>query len=151
MRAAWRLLAVPLGAVLLLTGFSLDRSAPATETIALTGARLIDGTGRVPVEQATLIIRNGRIEAVGTAAAVAVPAGYFEHVELELKAGLTPMQALVAATGGAARVMKLDEQLGTLEPGKRADLVVLRGNPLSDIRNTRQLDAVWIAGREVVR
>jgi imidazolonepropionase-like amidohydrolase len=79
--------------------------------------------------------------------------GYFEHVELELmvKAGLTPMQALVAATGGAAGVMKLDEQLGTLEPGKRADLVVLRGNPLSDIRNTRQLDAVWIAGREVVR
>jgi imidazolonepropionase-like amidohydrolase len=79
--------------------------------------------------------------------------GYFEHVELELmvKAGLTSMQTLVAATGGAARVMKLDEQLGTLEPGKRADLVVLRGNPLSDIRNTRQLDAVWIAGREVVR
>jgi imidazolonepropionase-like amidohydrolase len=81
--------------------------------------------------------------------------GYFEHVELELmvKAGLTPMQALVAATGGAARVMKLDGQLGTLQPGKRADLVVLRANPLSDIRNTRQLDAVWIAGRplEVVR
>jgi imidazolonepropionase-like amidohydrolase len=79
--------------------------------------------------------------------------GYFEHVELELmvKAGLTPMQTLVAATRGAARVMKLDEQVGTLEPGKRADLVVLRANPLSDIRNTRQLDAVWIAGREVVR
>jgi imidazolonepropionase-like amidohydrolase len=79
--------------------------------------------------------------------------GYFEHVELELmvKAGLTPMQALVAATGGAARVMKLDDQLGTLQPGKRADLLVLRGNPLSDIRNTRQLDAVWIAGREVMR
>ncbi len=79
--------------------------------------------------------------------------GYFEHVELELmvKAGLTPMQALVAATGGAARVMKLDAQLGTLEPGKRADFVVLRGDPLSDISNTRQLEAVWIAGREVVR
>ena len=57
--------------------------------------------------------------------------GYFEHVELELmvKAGLTPMQALVAATGGAARVMKLDAQLGTLEPGKRADFVVLRRRP----------------------
>ena len=68
-----------------------------------------------------------------------------------VKAGLTPMQALVAATGGAARVMKLDAQLGTLEPGKRADFVVLRGDPLSDIRNTRQLEAVWIAGREVVR
>ena len=81
--------------------------------------------------------------------------GYFEHVELELmvKAGLTPMQALVAATGSAARVMKIDDQLGTLQPGKRADLVVLRANPLSDIKNTRQLDAVWIGGRriEVVR
>jgi imidazolonepropionase-like amidohydrolase len=79
--------------------------------------------------------------------------GYFEHIELELmvKAGLTPMRALVAATGGAARVMKLDDQLGTVQPGKRADLVVLRANPLTDIRNTRQLDAVWIAGREVVR
>jgi imidazolonepropionase-like amidohydrolase len=77
--------------------------------------------------------------------------GYFEHVELELmvKAGLTPMQALVAATGGAARVMKIDDQLGTLQPGKRADLVVLRANPLSDIKNTRQLDAVWIGGRRI--
>jgi imidazolonepropionase-like amidohydrolase len=71
--------------------------------------------------------------------------------DIMVKAGLTPMQALVAATGGAARVMKLDDQLGTLQPGKRADLLVLRGNPLSDIRNTRQLDAVWIAGREVMR
>jgi imidazolonepropionase-like amidohydrolase len=77
--------------------------------------------------------------------------GYFEHVELELmvEAGLTPMQALVAATGGAARVMKLDDQLGTLQPGKRADLVVLRANPLSDIKNTRQIDAVWIGGRRI--
>ncbi len=76
--------------------------------------------------------------------------GYFEHVELEMmvKAGLTPMQALVAATGGASRMMKLDQQ-GTLQPGKRADLVVLSANPLTDIRNTRQIDSVWIAGRKV--
>jgi imidazolonepropionase-like amidohydrolase len=78
--------------------------------------------------------------------------GYFEHVELELmvKAGLTPMQALVAATGGAARVMRLDGQLGTLQPGKWADLLVLSANPLTDIRNTRQIDSVWIAGRRVI-
>ena len=77
--------------------------------------------------------------------------GYFEHVELEMmvKAGMTPMQALVAATGGAARVLKLDPQLGTLEPGKYADLLVLNANPLTDIRNTRQIDSVWIAGRRV--
>jgi len=77
--------------------------------------------------------------------------GYFEHVEMELmvKAGLTPMQTLVAATGGAARVMKLDSQLGTLQPGKWADILVLNADPLADIRNTRQIDSVWIAGRRL--
>jgi imidazolonepropionase-like amidohydrolase len=77
--------------------------------------------------------------------------GYNEHRELELmvKAGLTPMQALVAATGGAARVLKLDQQLGSLEAGKWGDFVVLRSNPLADIRNTRQIDSVWIAGRRL--
>src|SRR5262245_19302962 len=77
--------------------------------------------------------------------------GYFEHTELEMmvKAGLTPMQTLVAATAGAARVMKLDQNLGTLQPGKWADLVVLKANPLDDIRNTRQLDSIFIAGRRL--
>jgi imidazolonepropionase-like amidohydrolase len=76
--------------------------------------------------------------------------GYFEHVELEymVKAGLTPMQALVAATGGAARVMKL-EGLGTIQPGKWADLVVLNANPLTDIRNTHQIHSVWIGGNRL--
>jgi imidazolonepropionase-like amidohydrolase len=77
--------------------------------------------------------------------------GYFEHTEMEMmvKAGLTPMQTLVAATGGAARVMKLEQNLGTLQPGKWADLVVLKANPLDDIRNTRQLDSIFIAGRRL--
>jgi imidazolonepropionase-like amidohydrolase len=76
--------------------------------------------------------------------------GYFEHTELELmvKAGLTPAQALVAATGGAARVMKLDD-LGTLERGRWADFVVLAANPLTDIRNTQRIDSVWIGGQRV--
>jgi imidazolonepropionase-like amidohydrolase len=77
--------------------------------------------------------------------------GFFEHMELEMmvKAGMTPMQTIVAATGGAARVMKLDAKLGTLQPGKWADFVVLNANPLTDIRNTRQIDSVWIAGRRL--
>jgi imidazolonepropionase-like amidohydrolase len=77
--------------------------------------------------------------------------GYFEQVELEMmvKAGLTPMQVLVSATSGAARVMKLEQQLGTIQPGKRADLLVLNANPLSDIKNTRQIHSVWIAGRRL--
>jgi imidazolonepropionase-like amidohydrolase len=76
--------------------------------------------------------------------------GYNQHLELELmvKAGLTPMQALVAATGTAARVMKIDGA-GTLQTGKWADLLVLNANPLTDIKNTRQIDSVWIGGRKV--
>ena len=76
--------------------------------------------------------------------------GYFEHVEIEMmvESGMTPMQALVAATSNGARVMHLDD-LGTLEPGKWADLVVLNANPLDDITNTRQIDSVWIAGRRL--
>ena len=77
--------------------------------------------------------------------------GYFEHLELEsmVRAGMTPMQTLVAATSGSARVMNLEKELGTIEPGKMADLLVLDANPLDDIRNTRRIDSVWIAGRRL--
>jgi imidazolonepropionase-like amidohydrolase len=77
--------------------------------------------------------------------------GYFEHLELAMmvESGMTPMQALVAATGGAARVMRLDATFGTLAPGKHADFLVLAANPLDDIRNTRSLEQVWIAGRKL--
>jgi len=77
--------------------------------------------------------------------------GYFEHVEMEMmvKAGMTPMQVIVAATGGAARVTKVDPKIGTIEPGKWADLVVLNANPLDDIRNTRQIHSVWVGGKQI--
>lgn len=77
--------------------------------------------------------------------------GYFEHVEMEMmvQAGLTPMQALVAATGGAAHVWKVEQKLGTIQPGRQADLLVLNANPVTDIKNTRQIHSVWINGREL--
>ena len=76
--------------------------------------------------------------------------GYNEHAELEMMvaAGMTPMQALVSATSTAARVMKIDGA-GSLQMGKWADLVVLNANPLTDIKNTRQIDSVYIGGRKV--
>jgi imidazolonepropionase-like amidohydrolase len=77
--------------------------------------------------------------------------GYFEHLELEqmVSAGLTPIQALVSATGDAARCMRVDERIGTLRPGREADFLVLARNPLEDIRHTRTLEQVWIHGRRV--
>ena len=77
--------------------------------------------------------------------------GYFEHVEMEMmvKAGMTPMQVIVAATGGGATIMKVDAKIGTLQPGNHADLVVLNANPLTDIRNTQKIDSVWMAGHKL--
>jgi len=79
--------------------------------------------------------------------------GYFELMELELmaKAGLTPAQILASATRDAARCMKLDRDLGTLEAGKWADFVTLDASPLADIGNVRKISSVWIAGNKVNR
>ena len=79
--------------------------------------------------------------------------GYFELMELELmaEAGLTPREVLRSATRDAARCMKVERDLGTLEPGKWADMVVLDADPLTDIRNMRQISSVWIAGNKVAR
>ena len=75
--------------------------------------------------------------------------GYFEQVEMEMmaKAGMTPMQVLVASTGNAAKAFGV-RQVGTLEVGNWGDLVVLRANPLENIRNTRSIDSVWIGGAQ---
>jgi imidazolonepropionase-like amidohydrolase len=76
--------------------------------------------------------------------------GYFAHWELELmvQAGLTPMQVITAATRNAAEFLRAKD-LGTLETNKWGDLIVLDKNPLADIRNSRTIDAVYIAGNKV--
>lgn len=77
--------------------------------------------------------------------------GYFELMELELMvdAGLTPADVIASATRIAARCMGVADRLGTLEPGKWADFVVLDANPLENIRNVRRQRAVYIGGASV--
>jgi imidazolonepropionase-like amidohydrolase len=79
--------------------------------------------------------------------------GWAYHRELELlvEAGLTPMQAIVAATSENARFFRVAERLGSVEPGKLADLLLVEGDPLKDISRMRQvrrvmLGGVWVAG-----
>ncbi|MGB4971709.1 MAG: amidohydrolase family protein [Cyclobacteriaceae bacterium] len=76
--------------------------------------------------------------------------GYFEHMEMELmvEAGLTPMQTIVAATGNAVYDNNKG-QLGTLEKGKQADFILLSNDPLTDIKNTRTIESVYIGGNKV--
>jgi imidazolonepropionase-like amidohydrolase len=74
--------------------------------------------------------------------------GHSLHREIELyvQAGFTPMEAIQAATIVPARAMGLEKELGTVEKGKRADLILIDGNPLADIRDTRNLEYVITNG-----
>jgi imidazolonepropionase-like amidohydrolase len=60
---------------------------------------------------------------------------------------MSPHQALEAATIAPARFLELDDEMGTIEKGKDADLVLLDANPLDDINNVRKISAVIARGR----
>jgi imidazolonepropionase-like amidohydrolase len=102
--------------------------------VTLVGALHRAGVGVLPGTDAPL--RNS-------------PPGFGLHEELALLAhgGLSPFDALRAATLDPARFLALRDSLGTVEPGKLADLVLLEANPLADIRNTRRVNAVIANGR----
>lgn len=75
--------------------------------------------------------------------------GFSLHDELALlvQAGLTPLEALQSATIAPARFMEREKDLGTIEPGKFADMVLLEANPLDDINHTKKIAAVVLDGR----
>jgi imidazolonepropionase-like amidohydrolase len=79
--------------------------------------------------------------------------GFSLHDEMALlvDAGLSPLAALQAATLNPAQYLGLSDQLGTVEKGKRADLVLLEANPLEDIRNTKKIAAVVVDGRYLAK
>ena len=80
-----------------------------------------------------------------------IPTGV--HIELEqlVAAGLPPLEAIHAGSGNAARILGAEKDLGTIEVGKWADLVVLDADPLADIRNTRRIWQVVKYGQVIDR
>ena len=85
----------------------------------------------------------------GTDAGVSgVVAGFSLHDELELlvQAGLTPHEALNSATLLSAQWLGIDKQIGSIETGKYADLILLDKNPITDIKNTRKIAGVFVNG-----
>ncbi len=75
--------------------------------------------------------------------------GFSLHDELAMlvESGLTPLAALQAATINPAKFMGRGAEMGTIEAGKMADLVLLRADPLADIHNTAQIQGVWLQGK----
>ena len=80
-----------------------------------------------------------------------IPYGECLHMELELlcQAGMTPLEALTAATGGNARMLRMEREFGTVRPELAADLLVLGSDPTHDIRNSRDIRMVVRQGRVV--
>jgi imidazolonepropionase-like amidohydrolase len=79
--------------------------------------------------------------------------GFCLHDELEwfTKAGFSPLEALQTATINPARFLGREKLQGTIEVGKRADLVLLDADPLTDVRNVQRIDAVILRGKLVTR
>ncbi|GAB4331912.1 MAG: amidohydrolase family protein [Dehalococcoidia bacterium] len=153
----------------LVLGGRTDLSFSAEEDAAFTArqrermaARATGAQPPTPVEleaSATPMIRlieamhrAGVLVTPGTdCGAVGVPPGYGFHIELSLLAQAMPARDVLAnATSGAARWLRRDD-LGTIAPGKRADIVLLDADPLADIRNARRISAVYMEGRPVPR
>jgi imidazolonepropionase-like amidohydrolase len=70
------------------------------------------------------------------------------EMELQTKAGLTPLQAITIATGNSARILGVDRDLGTIEPGKLADLVLVNGKPDERIEDIYKTARVFLDGKE---
>jgi imidazolonepropionase-like amidohydrolase len=68
------------------------------------------------------------------------------EMDLYVKAGFSPLEALQAATQTPARSLGIERDRGTLEPGKRADFLVLSDDPLRDVRNVRRISEVYQKG-----
>ncbi|OGQ78724.1 MAG: hypothetical protein A3F90_06155 [Deltaproteobacteria bacterium RIFCSPLOWO2_12_FULL_60_19] len=99
-----------------------------------------------------MLIKKGGVITAGTDTPVPyMYPGVSLHRELELlvSAGLTPMQAIMAATKNAAELLGHADRLGTLEAGKTADLQILSHNPLENISNTKSVEVVLRDGRIV--
>ena len=112
--------------------------------------RFHDGYRKVQQFLARFVQAGGKIYA-GTDTSAATSPGLSLHHEMQLlvDAGLTPMQAIMAATAYGAELLGLERRMGTVEKGKVADLVLLDANPLQDIANTKKVFKVIKDGRVV--
>jgi imidazolonepropionase-like amidohydrolase len=123
-------------------------SQPADEPRALDAVRRVQEFTRRYAQAGGRIITGPDS---GPSSGPANMAGLAMHVEMEalVDAGLTPMQAIQASTKWAAELLHKEKDLGTIAPGKIADLVLIDGDPLADIRATRRIRTVIMNGKPV--
>ncbi|SEW46557.1 Imidazolonepropionase [Chitinophaga sp. YR573] len=107
----------------------------------------------------TAVVNLRKLDSAGVKIAMGTDAGAFpvraqgfsEHLELQLmvEAGLSPLKVISCATQNSAELLGINKQVGTLTPGKKADFMILEGDPSQDINNTRTIIEVWKNGKKV--
>jgi imidazolonepropionase-like amidohydrolase len=97
-------------------------------------------------ESIAAAIAAGVKVAMGTDSGVTAHGRNLEELALMVERGMTPTGALVATTRTAAELLGVEDELGTLEAGKRADIVVVDGDPLEVEKLPDRIDAVWKDG-----
>jgi hypothetical protein len=124
------------------------------ERCAMMGTRISPMLSRessVKAYQLTMMAKHYKVELLAGTGSADPYAASRENVQNELarmvEAGLTPREALEAATLAPARLLGWDNLMGSVQAGKIADLILLEGNPLQDIGNTRKIAGVFAQGR----
>ena len=138
---------------------SLESFLPGVSSLPVTLKRMFDsmpGSSGDPAAWRARLVESARLLKHAADEGLLVVAGTDKGVpgfslprelELYVAGGMTPLQAIRTATSMPARAMKLDKDVGTIETGKRADLLVLTGDPLASISNIRSLRWVVANGR----
>jgi len=132
--------------------------------MAFSGVQGLIGTGKIAPESEAkakqtfavwghglnLAYRTGVKIALGTDSAVAPHTAANKELELMVtKGGMTPRDALIAATKGGPDLMNLSNETGTLDPGKSADLIAVEGDPLVDPTAVQRVDYVMVEGKPI--
>ncbi|GAA4751087.1 amidohydrolase family protein [Sphingomonas daechungensis] len=132
--------------------------------MAFSGVQGLMGTGKLPPESEAkarqtfdvwgkglnLAYRTGVKIALGTDSAVAPHTSANKEVELMVtKGGMTPRDALIAATKGGPDLLELSDITGTLDPGKSADLIAVDGDPLVDPTAVQRVGYVMVGGKPI--
>jgi imidazolonepropionase-like amidohydrolase len=120
------------------TALKAAAHAPLTGPFAVTPA-MVASLGKT----VTRVLHGGGLVMAGTDSPI-IPFGLGLHIELQsyVENGLTPREALMTASSGFARIVGLDADLGTLAPGKLADLIAVEGDPLATITDTKRVRIV---------
>ncbi len=118
------------------------------ENLTKAGAKLMVSTD-AGVEDPVRLAESPTLSADTVDARVKLGEGHFNALTAFEEAGMAPMEILKAATSNIAKAYKVDKDLGTLEVGKRADLVILDANPLEAAKNYRRINSVIKDGKVV--